>query len=163
MGVFSSSNEASRTREFHFKTGSNERVLAEGTGICTLQWDRKVAETTFILGGKMSMANKKTWREMFQRLQSLFATTHRTDEDFTFMTVWRCSSAFSQPLSNLLNTKHKIVHLWPEFIHICIWHLKTGFDHFKTVLLQSSTVGKCNPMFCVHNLSCSRSNLKLAF
>lgn len=59
MGVFSSSNEASWTRVFRFKTGINIRVLAEGTGICTLQWDRKSAETTFILGGKMSMANKK--------------------------------------------------------------------------------------------------------
>lgn len=53
----------------------------------------------------MSMANKKTQREMFQRLQSLFATTHRTDEDFTFMTVWRCSSAFSQPLSDFIKYK----------------------------------------------------------
>lgn len=60
MGVFSSSNEASRTREFHFKTGSNERVLAEGTGICTLQWDKKVAETTFYFRREeMLMAKKK--------------------------------------------------------------------------------------------------------
>lgn len=101
---------------------------------------------------------------MFQRLQSLFATTHRTDENLTFMTVWRCSSAFSQPLSNFIKYKTKILctpdlNLFTYAFDIS----KTGFDHFKTVLLQSSSVGKCNPMFCVQDLSCSRSSLKHTF
>ncbi len=46
---------------------------------------------------------------MYQILQSLFATTHRTDENFTFMTVWRWSSAFSQPLSNCIKYKSKLL------------------------------------------------------
>lgn len=70
--------------------------------------------------------------------------------DFIFITVWRLNRLvpFYSPSIIVLSTKGMLEHLWPEFNHIYIWHLKDKFWLFQITSVNIVEKSNENSVFC---------------